>query len=64
MKLKIRIKSVNEKHVRFDVFQDGGNCGHLCMETDPFNNFLHVLATNDNYFNIEIEDGTLNKTEW
>ena len=59
MKLKIRIDSLNERHVRFTIFQDGGNCGHLTMNTEAFNQYLHTLATSD--LNVSVSDDTLDK---
>lgn len=46
--ITIRIDSVNTKHVRFTIFQDGANTGSLCMDREAGNNFVQALLNSDN----------------
>ena len=43
MRIKCRIDSQNPGHTRFTVFQDGGNCGQLCMDTEAAELFFDIL---------------------
>lgn len=54
MKITIRIDSTNDVHMRFTVFQDGGNCGQLCMNTKEGNMFIDALCENP-YFVTEVK---------
>lgn len=53
MRIKIRIDSVNEQHMRFTVFQDGGNAGQLCMNTNEARIFIDCLERS-NSFSVEV----------
>jgi hypothetical protein len=43
MKITIRIDSTNSEHTHFTIFQDGGNCGQLCMNTREASIFINRL---------------------
>ena len=43
MRIKCRIDSQNPEHTRFTVFQDGGNCGQLVMDTEAAKLFFNIL---------------------
>ena len=45
--ITIRIDNVNPKHIRFTVFQDGGNAGQLCMDREAGSNFVQALLNSD-----------------
>lgn len=47
MKLKFRIDIINPRHTHFTVFQNGGNCGSLCMENKAFDVFTTNLHASD-----------------
>ena len=47
--LKLRIDGDNPKHIRFTVFQDGGNCGHLTMDREAYFQLEKVLMANDEF---------------
>ena len=49
MRISIRIDSVNEQHMRFTIFQDGGNAGQLCMDTNAARIFIDTLYDNPNF---------------
>jgi len=53
MMIKIRVDSENEQHIRFTIFQDGGNAGHLCMNTDAGHLFIDAIIENP-YFIAEM----------
>jgi len=52
--IKIRIYSENEQHIRFTIFQDGGNAGSLCMNTDAGHLFIDSIIESP-YFVAEID---------
>ena len=56
--LKLRIDSINERHIRFTVFQDKGNCGHLTMEREAYFQLEKVLVDNE-LFPVVIESRAL-----
>jgi hypothetical protein len=43
VRIKCRIDSQNSEHTRFTVFQDGGNCGQLTMNTAAAALFFDIL---------------------
>jgi hypothetical protein len=49
VRISIRIDSVNEQHMRFTIFQDGGNAGQLCMNTNAARIFFDTLHDNPNF---------------
>ena len=51
--ITIRIDSINPKHIRFTIFQDGGNAGQLCMESDAGDLFIDSLCESP-YFNVKV----------
>ena len=44
MKIRLRIDSSNKAHTRFTIFEDGANCGQLCMRTPAFFNFYLIIS--------------------
>ena len=44
MKIHLRIDSSNKQHTRFTIFEDGANCGQLCMNTPGFFNFYMIIS--------------------
>jgi hypothetical protein len=44
MRIKCRIDSQNPGHTRFTVFQDGGNCGQLVMDTEAAKLFFNTMV--------------------
>ena len=54
MKIKFRIDSVNDQHVCYTMFQDGGNCGQWTMQSDAFYKLESVLKE-QKVFNFEID---------
>lgn len=49
MRIRVRIDSENEQHIRFTIFQDGGNAGSLCMNTKEGNLFIDSLFNSQDY---------------
>ena len=67
MKIKCRIDSKNVKHTRFTVFQDGGNCGQLTMDTAAAELFFDILkraVMDDIGYDFELEDNRIRKMFW
>lgn len=48
MTIHLRIDNASERHTRFTVFVNGGNCGQLCMRNDEFDGFAHIVAIGTN----------------
>jgi len=51
--ITIRIDGVNIQHIRFTIFQDGGNAGQLCMESDAGDLFIDSLCESP-YLNVKV----------
>jgi hypothetical protein len=57
MKLTFRIDDTNTKHTRLTVFQDGGNCGKLCMDTHAAYGLITILEEADqSWFEFEAKE--------
>ena len=64
MKIKCRIDSQNAKHIRFTVFQDGGNCGQLTMHTNAAELFFDILkraVMDDIGYDFQLDDNRIRK---
>ena len=64
MKIKCQIDSQNVVHTRFTVFQDGGNCGRLTMDTEAAKLFFNILEwgmMENGDYNFELEDNRIRK---
>ena len=47
MKITFRIDDTNTRHTKLTVFQDGGNCGQLTMETYAVFGLIAILESVD-----------------
>ena len=54
MRLKFVIFSKNLEHITFTVFQDGGNCGVLTMQTKAAEEFFNILKCAQDSEELEI----------
>lgn len=52
MNVKLRVNSVNERHVRVVVFTNGINNGQLCFVHKEFRRFLDCLEDADVTFEL------------
>jgi hypothetical protein len=52
------VDSDNDRHIRFTVFQDRANCGHLTFEREAYFQFEKALVEN-NQFPVTIESRAL-----
>ncbi len=43
LNLHLRIDVSNEVHTRFTIFEDGANCGEICMSSFGFYQFCDML---------------------